>query len=82
MNIGQLQLFLLYAVLLNYAILLLWFALFSCARDWLYLLHRRWFQLSPESFQAIHCSAMALYKIGILLFNLTPLLALWLLPAP
>ncbi len=81
MNVAQLELFLLYALLLNYTILLLWFALFSCARDWLYLLHSRWFQLSPESFQAIHYSGMALYKIGILLLNLTPLLALWLLPA-
>lgn len=42
-------------------------------------LYGRWFKLPDASFDAIHYSGMAAYKIGILLFNVVPLLALWLL---
>jgi hypothetical protein len=42
----------------------------------MYRLHGRWFRLSPEQFDAIHYGAMAVYKIGILLLNLVPYLAL------
>ena len=38
----------------------------------------RWFALPDASFDAIHYGGMAAYKIGILLFNLAPLAALWL----
>jgi len=30
----------------------------------------RWFHLSVEQFDALHYAGMALFKIGILLFNL------------
>ena len=68
---------LLWCLLLNYAVLLLWFAVFCFAHDWLYRLHSQWFRLSPETFDALHYAGMALYKIGVLLFVLVPLLALW-----
>jgi hypothetical protein len=78
MSMTQVQTLLLYSLAVNYAFLLLWFAAFSCAHDALYKLHSRWFKLSIGSFDALHYGAMALYKIAIMLFNLTPLLALWL----
>lgn len=68
--------FLLYTLGINYAILLLWFGVFVFARDWMRRLHGRWFALSDSTFDAIHYGGMAIYKIGILLFNLVPLLAL------
>jgi hypothetical protein len=43
---------------------------------WLFRLHGRWFQLSEERFDAIHYTGMAVYKIGVLLFNLAPYVAL------
>ena len=46
-----------------------------CPR-WLFRLHTRWFRLSVERFDAIHYAAMALYKVGILLLNLVPYVAL------
>ena len=49
------------------------------ARGWMRRLHGRWFKLPDATFDAIHYGGMAAYKIGILLFNLAPLLALWLL---
>ena len=67
---------LLWCTVINYAVLLLWFLVFKFAHGWMYRLHGRWFRLSPERFDAIHYAAMAVYKIGVLLFNLVPYLAL------
>ena len=46
------------------------------AHDWRYRWHGRWFQLSMDHFDALHYGGMALFKIGILLFNLVPYIAL------
>jgi hypothetical protein len=40
-------------------------------------LHSRWFRLSVETFDALHYAGMALFKIGIFLLNVTPLIALY-----
>ncbi|OGR04625.1 MAG: hypothetical protein A2520_01260 [Deltaproteobacteria bacterium RIFOXYD12_FULL_53_23] len=63
---------------INYGILVIWFGVFLVAHDALYRLHARWFKLSVESFDAIHYAGMTIYKVGVLLLNLVPLLALWL----
>lgn len=57
----------------------MWFAAFAGAYGWLYRLHSRWFAIARERFDAIHCGGMAVYKIGVLLMNLVPLLALQLM---
>lgn len=67
---------LLWCVVINYSVLILWFLAFNCAHHWMYTLHRRWFNLSGETFDLVHYSAMAAYKVGILLLNLVPLIAL------
>jgi hypothetical protein len=46
------------------------------AHDWMYGFHGLWFHLSVEQFDALHYGGMTLYKIGILLFNLVPYIAL------
>lgn len=79
MNIAQLTDFLLYCTLINYVILLIWFFAFTFAKSWMKKLHRQWFNLSDQNFDVIHYSAMAVYKIGILLLNLVPFIALKLL---
>lgn len=67
---------LLWCIGLNYTVLFIWFLVFVFARDWMYTMHSRWFKLSAETFDVIHYSGMAAYKIGILLLNLVPLVAL------
>jgi hypothetical protein len=67
---------LLWCTVINYAVLLLWFLCFSLAHDWIHRLHARWFRLPADQFDAIHYAGMAIYKIGILLFNLVPYVAL------
>lgn len=76
MTITWVREFLLWNLLFNYAILLLWFGAFRGWHDGLYRLHSRWFHLGAEKFDAIHYVGMAVYKIAILLLNLVPLLAL------
>ena len=61
---------------INIALLLVWFIAFMVAHDWMYRLHSKWFRLSAEKFDAIHYKGMAMYKIGIWLFNLAPYFAL------
>ena len=78
MNLETLREFLLWSLVINYGVLLIWFAAFTLAHDRLYRLHSRWFAVSRETFDALHYGGMAVYKIGILLLNLAPLIALWL----
>ena len=65
-----------WTAVLNYVVLILWFLVFSLAHDWIYGLHSKWFKVSPESFDAIHYAALAVYKLCIFLFLLGPYLAL------
>lgn len=60
----------------NYGLVLFWFLLFAGAHDWMQRLHGRWFRLPTERFDALHYAGMAIYKIGILLFNVAPYVAL------
>ena len=79
MTVLEIKAFLLWSVVINYGILLVWFGVFFIAHDWLYWLHTRWFRLSAEKFDPLNYAGMAVYKIGILLFNLVPLIALTIL---
>jgi hypothetical protein len=76
MNIESAQAFLLWCLVINYGILLLWFFVFWFGHNWMFTLHNRWFHLQVERFDSIHYASMAAYKLGILLLNLTPYIAL------
>lgn len=79
MNTALLREFFLWCAVVNLGVLLVWFAVFVLGRDRIYRLHSRWFRLTPEQFDAIHYERMALYKIGILLFNVAPCVAFWIM---
>lgn len=76
MTLEAAQGLLLWCLVVNYGILLLWFLLFWFGHDWMFRLHSRWFQISKERFDSVHYASMAGYKIGILLLNLAPYIAL------
>jgi len=78
MNLDTLREVLLWSMVINYGVLLIWFAAFTLAHDRIYALHHRWFSISQETFGALHYGGMAVYKIGVLLLNVAPLAALWL----
>jgi len=50
-----------WCTLINLCLLLVWFLVFALAHDWMYRLHGRWFQISVETFDAIHYTGMALF---------------------
>lgn len=70
---------LLWSTIINYGILLVWFMSFVFGYANVRQLHGKWFRLSNEQFDALHYGGMSIYKIGILLFNLVPFLALTIL---
>lgn len=65
-----------WCAVINYALLLLWFLVFSFAHDWIYRVHGKWFTVSVENFDAIHYAGMAFFKLCIFIFSLVPYLAL------
>ncbi|AOZ50573.1 DUF6868 family protein [Chromobacterium vaccinii] len=78
MDIANLERLLLISLAFHYAVLILWFCLFFFRRGWLYRLHSRWFSLSEPAFDLLNYGGIGLYKILVFVFNLAPLLALWL----
>jgi hypothetical protein len=78
MGVDTLRHVFIFSLVINYGILLIWFAAFTLAHDRIYRLHNRWFAVSRETFDALHYGGMSVYKIGTLLLNLAPLGALWL----
>jgi hypothetical protein len=78
MSIENARGFFLWCSVINYAILLVWVVIGTLGRDWLYRWSSRWFRISPEQFDMLNIGGISLYKIGILLFNIVPCIALYL----
>ncbi len=76
MSLEMVRRTLLWCAVINYGVLLVWWLFFLFAHEWMYQLHGRWSHLAVEQFDALHYAGMALYKIGILLLNLVPYIAL------
>ena len=77
MTTNDIKDFLLFCVIVNYVFLLIWAGAFIFAHGWMYRLHSRWFKIPVETFDAIHYAGLAIYKISVIMFNLVPLIALW-----
>lgn len=65
-----------WSTLINWGALLLWVIFLGAGHDLVYKMHGKFLKLTVEEFDAIHYKCMALYKAGIMLFNLAPYLAL------
>jgi hypothetical protein len=76
MSIDVVRNALLWSTVINYLVLVVWFLLYVLTHQWLYRLCARWFHLTAEQFDAINFACITLYKVGILLFNLGPYIAL------
>jgi hypothetical protein len=77
MDIAALRHALLWCTVINYGLFLVWIVAFIAAHDFFFALHGRWFHLSREQFDALHYACISIYKVGILLFNLVPLIVLY-----
>jgi hypothetical protein len=77
MNIQLMRDILKWCSIINCGLLLFWFLLFMLAHDWMIHFYGRWFRLSADQFDAINFAELVFFKIGIILFNLVPLAALY-----
>jgi len=62
--------------IINMGLLLWWFLILMFAHDWVYRFHSKWFKLSPETFDTIHYTGIAFFKIAVFVFNIVPYFAL------
>jgi len=65
-----------WCTVINWGLLFLWWVLILSAHDWAYRYHSKWFKISYERFDEIHYQGMAIFKLGVILFNMTPYLGL------
>lgn len=70
---------LLWCTVINYALLLVWSVAYVVARERVHRLWGYWFRLSAEQFDMLGFVSIAVYKVGVLLFNLVPCIALQLI---
>lgn len=67
---------LLWCIVINFAILLLWsFATFA-AHDAIYGLSTHFFVVSAQTFNAVNFAGVVAYKLSVLFFNVVPYIAL------
>ena len=77
MNIQTVRKALLWCTVINYGMLIVWFLSFWIGHDSMYDLNRIWFRVTIEEFDAVNFGGILLYKVGIILFNLVPCIALY-----
>ncbi len=76
MDLEMLREFFLWCTLINFGLLMWWFAFLVLAHDWVYEMHTRWFKISKEAFDAIHYGGMMGFKLFVWLFNVIPYITL------
>jgi len=76
MTIELIRTFFGFCTVVNMGILLLWFAGFTFAHDWIYKIHEKWFKIPVEKYDTINYALMGAFKLAIFFFNLVPYLAL------
>ncbi len=76
MTIEMARSFFLWGTLINYGLLVVWYLLFHFAHGGLFRLNGKWVRLSAEQFDMLNVAGMTLYKIGIFLLYLVPLIVL------
>lgn len=77
MSFNEARQVLLWCTVINYTFLLVWFLLMILGHDWLHRLWGGWFRMSGEQFDTINFAGIVFYKTIIILFNLVPCVALY-----
>jgi hypothetical protein len=76
MELEMIRAFFAWCSVINMGLLLLWAMFFMFAHDWTYRIHSKWFNMPIDKFDTMHYAGIALFKMGVLLFNLVPYFAL------
>jgi len=77
MDISTLRTALLWCTVINYVLLILWVLIATVGRTWFNALLTKIYRVTPEQAAQLHLTGIAFYKILIIVFNLVPLIALW-----
>ncbi|MDH3346039.1 MAG: hypothetical protein OEL75_02530, partial [Kiritimatiellaceae bacterium] len=62
--------------IINFALLMLSFALMTLAKEWIYKIHTRWFNLPKETFDTVLYCFLGLHKLLVWVFCIIPWIAL------
>jgi hypothetical protein len=76
MSIPTLTTFFMWCTIINLGIMIVWTIVLGTAPDVTYRLQTKWFPMPQESFNVVVYSALAMYRIVFVVFNLVPLVAL------
>ena len=76
MELETIRAFFAWCSVINIALLLWWALFLLLAHDWTYRMHSKWFKISVEQFDTIHYAGIAIFKLGVFMFNLVPYFAL------
>ena len=77
MDIRTLRKVFLWCSIINYGLLLWWWLYYVLAHDWMHRWAVGWFHLSVPQFEMINFAGILFYKIAIILFNIVPCIALY-----
>jgi hypothetical protein len=78
MNIETLRHFFLWCTIINYGTLVFWMVLSMLGPRLMHRIYGRLFRVSDNQFDAINLAGIYVYKLAIVLFNLVPLISLYL----
>ena len=68
--------FLGWSSVINLGFLLYWILVLTLGNEFVIQIHTSWFDIPHDSFDEIHYTMMGYFKLGIILFNVTPYLVL------
>ncbi|MHC4874812.1 MAG: DUF6868 family protein [Planctomycetota bacterium] len=69
MKLELLKQMLMWALIINFSALMLWFLAIACAHDLIYKIHSKWFKISVETFDKVHYTGMVFFKSLCFAFN-------------
>ena len=76
MNTCMLQAFFMWCSIINIGLLLVTFAIITLAKEWVYKMHSRWFNISKENFDLVLYCFIGFYKLLVWVFCIIPWIAL------
>jgi hypothetical protein len=79
MTIETLHNMLQWSTLISIIIMVIWFLMITFARGFLFRLYGSKLKISMEQFDVIHYTAVTFFKILIVVFQIAPLLALYII---
>jgi hypothetical protein len=76
MTIATLTTFFMWCTIINVGMMIAWIIVLAAAPNLMYRMQTKWFPMPQETFSVIAYSALAMYRIVFVVFNLVPYVAL------